>query len=203
MRRPSGKDQDRGRVGREADQAEARRRGASPDQQALKAMRPICQDRDGCYEDRTLDQQHGVQAYGVIEGGCEAVALEADAEPRHTDHKRRGVGELCQDQREENESCGEQGNEPNAGCGPSVRVGTGPSGPYGRASVGAILRATDATPEAPQPMQYLPLFLLFAAALIAGWFYLQRAKTRDVSDVSAAPEAPAVDATTTPADRSE
>ena len=28
-------------------------------------------------------------------------------------------------------------------------------------------------------MDYLPLFLLFAAALIAGWFYLQRAKARD------------------------
>ncbi len=52
-------------------------------------------------------------------------------------------------------------------------------------------------------MQYLPLFLLFAAALIAGWFYLQRAKTRDVSDASAAPETPAVDATTTATDRPE
>jgi hypothetical protein len=29
-------------------------------------------------------------------------------------------------------------------------------------------------------MQYLPLFLLFVAVLIAAWFYLQRAKTRDV-----------------------
>ncbi len=28
-------------------------------------------------------------------------------------------------------------------------------------------------------MDYLPLFLLFLAALIAGWFYLQRAKRRD------------------------
>jgi hypothetical protein len=28
-------------------------------------------------------------------------------------------------------------------------------------------------------MQYLPLFLLFMAALIAAYFYLQRAKTRD------------------------
>ena len=27
-------------------------------------------------------------------------------------------------------------------------------------------------------MQYLPLFLLFMAALIAAWFYLQRAKAR-------------------------
>ena len=27
-------------------------------------------------------------------------------------------------------------------------------------------------------MQYLPLFLLLLAALIAGWFYLQRAKAR-------------------------
>ena len=29
-------------------------------------------------------------------------------------------------------------------------------------------------------MQYLPLFLLFLAVLIAAWFYLQRAKTREV-----------------------
>lgn len=29
-------------------------------------------------------------------------------------------------------------------------------------------------------MQYLPLFLLFMAVLIAAWFYLQRAKLRDV-----------------------
>jgi hypothetical protein len=28
-------------------------------------------------------------------------------------------------------------------------------------------------------MEYVPLFLLFAAALIAGYFYLQRAKARD------------------------
>lgn len=29
-------------------------------------------------------------------------------------------------------------------------------------------------------MQYLPLFLLFLAVLIAAWFYLQRAKLRGV-----------------------
>jgi hypothetical protein len=44
-------------------------------------------------------------------------------------------------------------------------------------------------------MQYLPLFLLLAAALIAGWFYLQRAKRRDatptaVEDVRTEPPAP-------------
>jgi hypothetical protein len=33
-------------------------------------------------------------------------------------------------------------------------------------------------------MQYLPLFLLFAAALIAGYFYLQRAKRRDAGKVA-------------------
>jgi hypothetical protein len=34
-------------------------------------------------------------------------------------------------------------------------------------------------------MQYLPLFLLFMAALIAAYFYLQRAKRRDArTDVS-------------------
>ena len=30
-------------------------------------------------------------------------------------------------------------------------------------------------------MEYLPLFLLFMAALIAAWFYLQRAKARDTT----------------------
>jgi hypothetical protein len=44
-------------------------------------------------------------------------------------------------------------------------------------------------------MQYLPLFLLFMAVLIAAYFYLQRAKTRDAgtttttTDTSAAPAA--------------
>lgn len=50
-------------------------------------------------------------------------------------------------------------------------------------------------------MQYLPLFLLFAAALVAAWFYLQRAKTRDATDVAASPQSSAVDSTTTPTDR--
>ena len=38
-------------------------------------------------------------------------------------------------------------------------------------------------------MEYLPLFLLLMAALIAGWFYLQRAKARDAAtpDVAATP----------------
>jgi hypothetical protein len=45
---------------------------------------------------------------------------------------------------------------------------------------GPILRPTKATTaEANLPMQYLPLFLLFMAVLIAAWFYLQRAKVRD------------------------
>jgi hypothetical protein len=52
-------------------------------------------------------------------------------------------------------------------------------------------------------MQYLPLFLLFMAVLIAAWFYLQRAKVRDAEktatstpsstegqSASAAPSAP-------------
>ena len=42
-------------------------------------------------------------------------------------------------------------------------------------------------------MQYLPLFLLLLAALIAGWFYLQRAKARGTTtpaeDVHAEPPA--------------
>ena len=50
-------------------------------------------------------------------------------------------------------------------------------------------------------MEYLPLFLLLAAALIAGWFYLQRAKGRDAATpdsttTPASSDAPA----TTPAD---
>ena len=44
-------------------------------------------------------------------------------------------------------------------------------------------------------MEYLPLFLLFMAALIAGWFYLQRAKRRDAgtTDHDAAVDSPATD----------
>jgi hypothetical protein len=37
-----------------------------------------------------------------------------------------------------------------------------------------------------EPMQYLPLFLLFMAALIAAYFYLQRAKRRDVTTTTSA-----------------
>jgi hypothetical protein len=33
-------------------------------------------------------------------------------------------------------------------------------------------------------MQYLPLFLLFLAVLIGAWFYLQRAKGRDVGSTT-------------------
>ena len=35
-------------------------------------------------------------------------------------------------------------------------------------------------------MQYLPLFLLFMAVLIAAWFYLQRAKTRTATSTDEA-----------------
>ena len=48
------------------------------------------------------------------------------------------------------------------------------------------------------PMQYLPLFLLLAAVLIAGWFYLQRAKVRDANTTTAHTTAPAADTVTTP-----
>ena len=44
-------------------------------------------------------------------------------------------------------------------------------------------------------MQYLPLFLLFMAALIAAYFYLQRAKRRDV-DTTRHDDAPAADVAT-------
>lgn len=53
-------------------------------------------------------------------------------------------------------------------------------------------------------MEYLPLFLLFMAALIAAWFYLQRAKTRDGGQTSvsaASSAAPSDTAATDPTDR--
>lgn len=42
-------------------------------------------------------------------------------------------------------------------------------------------------------MQYLPLFLLFMAVLIAAYFYLERAKKRDAgkSVTTTSPDAPA------------
>ena len=56
-------------------------------------------------------------------------------------------------------------------------------------------------------MQYLPLFLLFLAVLIAAWFYLQRAKTRDAGNtaVTTSPPPGAVDDTASPtaAERAE
>lgn len=49
------------------------------------------------------------------------------------------------------------------------------------------------------PMQYLPLFLLLAAVLIAGWFYLQRAKARDAHTTTThTTTAPAADPAATP-----
>jgi hypothetical protein len=45
-------------------------------------------------------------------------------------------------------------------------------------------------------MQYLPLFLLFMAVLIAAYFYLERAKKRDAGKVD---EASVADAETTSA----
>ena len=56
-------------------------------------------------------------------------------------------------------------------------------------------------------MQYLPLFLLFLAVLIAAWFYLQRAKTRDAGKtvITTAPAPDSVDQTAgaAPAERAE
>ena len=49
-------------------------------------------------------------------------------------------------------------------------------------------------------MQYLPLFILFMAALIAGYFYLERAKKRDAG-VTSTPEAPPTEPA--PSDRPE
>jgi len=45
-------------------------------------------------------------------------------------------------------------------------------------------------------MQYLPLFLLFMAVLIAAYFYLQRAKSRDAGTTTT------TDAPASPTDRS-
>jgi hypothetical protein len=56
-------------------------------------------------------------------------------------------------------------------------------------------------------MQYLPLFLLFLAVLIAAWFYLQRAKLRDAGTTNMsqtdAPAEPTTTATAAPTDRPE
>ena len=57
-------------------------------------------------------------------------------------------------------------------------------------------------------MQYLPLFLLFLAVLIAAWFYLQRAKLRGagtttVEHADTAAETPPVAAAAAPVDRPE
>lgn len=56
------------------------------------------------------------------------------------------------------------------------------------------------SPKGPPIMEYLPLFLLFMAALIAGWFYLQRAKARDAAGTTAtsAPVEPDTTASTDP-----
>lgn len=56
-------------------------------------------------------------------------------------------------------------------------------------------------------MQYLPLFLLFLAVLIAAWFYLQRSKARDAGtttvDQSHAPAESATATNAAPVDRPE
>ena len=57
-------------------------------------------------------------------------------------------------------------------------------------------------------MQYLPLFLLFLAVLIAAWFYLQRAKIRKaetttVDGTHAAAVEPATGAMAAQTDRPE
>jgi len=53
-------------------------------------------------------------------------------------------------------------------------------------------------------MEYIWLFILFFAALAAGWFYLQRAKARPTNTVTTttteAPAAPATAAVTTTAE---
>jgi hypothetical protein len=48
-----------------------------------------------------------------------------------------------------------------------------------------------------EPMQYLPLFLLFMAVLVAAYFYLQRAKTRGARTTTTPTDAPAPPVTST------
>ena len=64
-------------------------------------------------------------------------------------------------------------------------------------SLGGIGTDTPAANHPPEVrlMQYLPLFLLFMAVLIAAYFYLQRAKSRDVV-TTPHDEAPAADVAT-------
>jgi hypothetical protein len=51
-------------------------------------------------------------------------------------------------------------------------------------------------------MQYLPLFLLFMAVLIAAYFYLQRTKTRDAgASTATTPSVTTTDVPATPTDR--
>lgn len=51
-------------------------------------------------------------------------------------------------------------------------------------------------------MQYLPLFLLFMAVLIAAYFYLQRSKTRDAgTSTTTTPAVTTTDVPATPTDR--
>lgn len=56
-------------------------------------------------------------------------------------------------------------------------------------------------------MQYLPLFLLFVAVLIAAWFYLQRAKGRDAGTTTVeraeTPAEPPTASAPAPSDRPE
>jgi hypothetical protein len=52
-------------------------------------------------------------------------------------------------------------------------------------------------------MQYLPLFLLFMAVLIAAYFYLERAKKRDAGKNASATNTNATTSTSPAADRPE
>lgn len=47
-------------------------------------------------------------------------------------------------------------------------------------------------------MEYLPLFLLMLAALIAGWFYLQKAKNRDAAKPAVSTSPSDTDTSATP-----
>jgi hypothetical protein len=49
-------------------------------------------------------------------------------------------------------------------------------------------------------MQYLPLFLLMMAVLIAAYFYLERAKARDGKAETTSSDAPAAHTDNTPAE---
>src|SRR5687768_9715287 len=101
-----------------------------------------------------------------------------DAEPTDANGKGEGIRQLRQHEPEEDEPSGEHAARrcTNRAIGPGWH---GPSGPCRAHAPEPILPPVKRSPtRGAKPMQYLPIFLLFMAVLIAAWFYLQRAKAR-------------------------